>query len=99
MAGGMKLDELADEDRAKRGFGEDELALLVRHVGQYGEHQNAKRAGIQKDDVLIAFDGRTERMTEAELLAYVVQQCKPGQKVPVALRRGDKTVEVTLTLQ
>jgi predicted metalloprotease with PDZ domain len=99
MAGGMKLDELADEDRAKRGFADDELALLVRHVGQYGEHQNAKRAGIQKDDVLTAFDGLTDRMTEAELLAYVVQQCKPGQKVPVTLRRGGTTVEVTLTLQ
>jgi serine protease Do len=99
MAGGMKSDDLADEERRSRGLNTKSLALLVKHVGQFGEHQNAKRAGIQNNDVIVAFNGRSERMTESELLAYVVQECRPGEQVPVRLKRGDRTVEVKLTLQ
>jgi hypothetical protein len=99
MAGGMKSDDLSDDERKSGGLDTGSLALLVKHVGQFGEHQNAKRAGIRNNDLIVAFNGRTERLSEAELLAYVVQECKPGQKVPVKLRRGDQMVEVELTLQ
>ena len=99
MNGGMRSIDLTDAERAARGLANDTLALKVMNVGQFGEHQNARRAGIQKDDVIVAYDGLTRRLSEGELLAHVTQVRKRGEKVPVKLLRGDKTVEVNLTLQ
>jgi S1-C subfamily serine protease len=75
------------------------MALRVMHVGQYGEHAAAKNAGFLKDDIIVAFDGHTERMTETDLLAYTLQQKLPGDVVKVAVQRGGQRQEFTLRLQ
>lgn len=54
--GGLRLESLP-EDLRERKLPSDQLALLVKHVGQYNDHAVAKRAGFLKDDVLIAIDG------------------------------------------
>jgi len=97
--GGMRLDELNDSERRAAGLPADAMALRVRHRGEYGEHAVAKRAGVEKGDVLISFDGRTEPMTESALLAYTVQQKRPGDLVEVVVLRQGKKLNLKYALQ
>ena len=67
--------------------------------GQYGEHAVAKKAGVLKDDIVVAFDGQKQRMTETELLAYALQQKRPGDEVPVTVWRNGERLDVKIRLQ
>jgi S1-C subfamily serine protease len=96
--GGMRLDDLTDEQRAERKLPKGAMALQVRHVGESGEHGIAKKAGFQKGDVLIAFDGREGRMSESEVLAYLLQRRRPGEAVVATLLRGDERKTLTYSL-
>jgi len=96
--GGMKLDRLSSEDRKRHGIAEGKLALLAAHVGQFGEHANAKRAGIQKGDVIIGFDGVTTDKTETNIFAHVLQKPKSNQGVPVTLKRGERIIHTKINL-
>ena len=58
--GGLVLEDLADEERSRRGLGAQAMALFVKGVGQYGKHAAAKNAGFQKDDVIVR-DRRASR--------------------------------------
>jgi hypothetical protein len=97
--GGMVLEELPKEERKKAGLPETGMALRVRHVGQFGAHAAGKRAGFQQGDVLVSFDGKTDLMRETDMLAYAVNAHKPGVKVAVLVRRGEKQIELTLPMQ
>jgi predicted metalloprotease with PDZ domain len=96
--GGMRLDDLTDEQRAERKLPKGAMALHVRHVGESGEHAIAKKAGFQKGDVLMAIDGREGRMSESEILAYLLQRKRPGDEVVVNLLRGDERTSLKYTL-
>ena len=93
--GGMRLDDLTDEQRKASSLSDKTLALKVRHVGEYGEHAVAKRAGLRKGDILVSFDGQTGRMSESELLAYAMQK-KPrrrgGRELAPRWEEGDAEV-------
>ncbi len=97
--GGMRLDEIRDDDRVAAKLERDELALRVRHVGQFGNHAIARNAGFQKDDIVIAFDGLSRRMSESELLAYALQKKRPGDEVEVIVLRDGARKTLTLPLQ
>jgi hypothetical protein len=89
--GGMRLDDLTDAERVSAGLPRDGLALRVRHAGEFGAHAAAKNAGIQKGDILIAFDQLERHLTESELLAYSLQKKRPGETVSVTfLRHGER---------
>jgi S1-C subfamily serine protease len=97
--GGMRLDDLDDSGRAALRLPADRMALKVRHVGEFGAHAVAKKAGVRKGDVIVSFDGREGRMSESDLLAYTVQQKRPGDEVTVTVLRDGERKELTLTLQ
>lgn len=97
--GGMIVVETTPEERQKAGISSDHMALRVRHVGEFGEHAVAKKAGIRKDDIVVAFDGLDGNMTESQLLAYAVQKKKPGDRVAVTVLRDGKRETRTITLQ
>jgi hypothetical protein len=91
--GGLRLDELTDGERKGVDLPRDALALRVRHAGENGEHAVAKRAGIQKGDILVSFDGLTSRRSESELLSYTLQRKRPGDEVTVSvLRNGERKI-------
>lgn len=94
--GGLVLEDLPADARRPLGLPETALALLVKHVGQFGEHAAGKQAGFQKSDVVVAADGRRDRLTESELLAYAVQQKRPGEPLSLVVLRNGR--ELTLTL-
>jgi S1-C subfamily serine protease len=97
--GGLRLEEISDTERAKAKLTGDVLALRVVHVGEYGEHAAAKRAGVRKGDIVVAFDGREARMTESELLAHGVQGRRPGDQVTVVVLRDGERKALTFALQ
>ena len=97
--GGLVFEELPAEAREELGFEPTQLALRIRHVGQYGEHAAGKKAGFQRGDILVEFDGRTEHMTETALLAHAVQKHSPGERVPTTVLRDGKRIELELPMQ
>jgi hypothetical protein len=99
VTGGMLLEDVSDEDRAKLGIDKTSMALRAKHVGQYGEHAVAKNAGCRKDDVVVAFGGHTERMSESALLAAMTRSTKPGDKVAITVLRGGERIEMSLAMQ
>jgi serine protease Do len=98
-AGGLVLDELTAEERTNAKLSDKVLALRVKHVGQYGEHAAAKRAGFKEDDILVTVAGDSARLTENDLLARLVQTRMPGEKVAMTVLRAGERVELELPMQ
>ena len=97
--GGLVLEDLADEERGRRGLKKDELALLVKHVGEYGKHAAAKKAGFQKEDVIVQIEGVSGRITEGEVIGHLLQKHQAGEKVKATVLRGTERVELSLPVQ
>jgi hypothetical protein len=97
--GGLLMENLAAAERKKSKLAGDRLALFIKHVGQYGAHAAAKRAGFRKGDIIVAVNGKNGAMTETDFLAYVLQNHKPGERVPVTVLRAGKEVKLQLPMQ
>jgi serine protease Do len=97
--GGLWLEELKGEQRSEAKLAEDSLALRVRHLGEYGEHAVAKRAGFQKGDIVVSFDGLAGKMSESDLLAYTMQRKRPGDEVAVTVLRNGRRETLKFALQ
>jgi S1-C subfamily serine protease len=97
--GGLVLEDLDDAQRAARTIPSGQMALLVKHVGQYNKHAAAKRAGFQQEDVIVAIDGLTERMSEGALIGRLLQTHPAGERVKAEVLRGDERVALELPMQ
>jgi S1-C subfamily serine protease len=97
--GGMKLEPLAAEERTAAKLPSAGMALRAQHVGEYGEHAAAKKAGFRKGDVIVKFDGKADLPTEADVFRYGVQQRRPGDKVPVVILREGQEQSLQLPMQ
>lgn len=99
VLGGLVLEPLPNGSRKAAGAPESGMALKVKHVGQYGPHATARNAGFQKDDIIVAFDGKADWQREGDLLAFGMTQLKAGDSVKVKVIRGGKPLELTLPQQ
>jgi serine protease Do len=97
--GGLLLEDLPNNERTRRGFQNNEMALLVKHAGEYGSHAAAKKAGFQKGDVITQLAGMSARITESELIGRLLQKHAPGDKVPAIVMRGKDRIELSLPIQ
>lgn len=95
--GGLVLRELSEEQR--QSAASPNTGLFVQYVGQYGEHAAGKRAGFQTNDVIVSVDGKTSRMTESDLIGYLVQNKQPGEKIPFTVLRGGQRLNLELPMQ
>ena len=98
-AGGLLLEDLGEEVRRERGLDAQKMALFVKHVGQYGTHAAAKNAGFQKEDVIVEFAGASNRMTESEVLGWLLQNHLVGARVKATVLRGQQRLELSLPMQ
>jgi hypothetical protein len=98
-SGGLVLEDLTDEERSQRGLEKDKMALFVKHVGEYGSHAAAKKAGFQKGDVIVELDGAGKRITEGELIGDLLRTHQPGEKLKTTVLRGKERVELALPAQ
>ena len=99
VTGGMKLEELSDEERRELGLSADEMALEVAHVGQYGAHAAAKKAGVRKGDILTGYDGRTDLHDSTAVLSHGVMNHSPGDRIGLQLLRNGRTVRTQIPVQ
>ena len=97
--GGLFLEDITAEERAKAGAPAEGMALRVKFMGQYNLHATAKNSGFQVGDVLIEWDGKTDFKRDTDVLAYGVTAKKTGDKVNVIVMRGGKKVTLTLPMQ
>ncbi|MEX2141651.1 MAG: Trx7/PDZ domain-containing (seleno)protein [Pirellulales bacterium] len=97
-SGGLLLADLGDEERKERQLPTDALALFVKHVGEYGAHATAKRAGFQKGDVIVAVDGQREHWTESQFLAHTLA-LRPGTRINATVLRDGREIELKLPMQ
>jgi hypothetical protein len=97
--GGMVLGPVSESERERLKLPLATMALVVEHLGEHGDHAVAKNAGLQKGDVLVAFDKRNDFNSETDVIAYAVQQKKPGDRVAVTFRRKEQQLEAVITLQ
>ncbi len=98
--GGLKLRPATPEERAAAGVrNARQMALWVENVGQYGPHAAAKKAGFQKEDIIVAFDGQTDLLSETDLLAYGVTNRRAGERVPVTVLRKGQRRQLQLPMQ
>jgi thioredoxin-related protein len=96
--GGLRLQGLTAEEQKSVGIDSGKMALRVNHVGQYGEHAAAKKAGFQVGDIIVSVDGRSDLMRETDLFAYGVKRRK-GEKLDVEVIRKGKPVTLKLPMQ
>ncbi|MEZ5940709.1 MAG: Trx7/PDZ domain-containing (seleno)protein [Planctomycetaceae bacterium] len=97
--GGLKLDSTTPEFQQKAGVDEGEMALHVFAAGKYGPHAAARNAGFREGDILVSVNGRTDLLTEDDLLAYGVTECLPGQKLDAVVWRNGKRLTLKLPIQ
>ena len=97
--GGMTLIPLSDAQRRKAGIDEANMALRADHVGQYGHHARARKAGIRKNDVIVSFDGRQDLQTEGTLIEHAIQNRKPGDEIEIQYLRNGNLKTTTIKLQ
>lgn len=99
VTGGMLLVPVEDEERGKSGIPSQGLALRVKHLGQYAPHDAAKKAGFQKDDVVVVYDGRSDILTDSDVLRLGVTQHKPGDEIQLEVIRNGARRSLKLTMQ
>ena len=97
--GGMVLESLSEKEKRELNLDPDQMALRVTHVGQYGKHAVAKRAGIKKHDIITSFDGQTKLFTESRLIQYAMNQKNSGDVVALTYRRNGRSRKVNIKLQ
>jgi hypothetical protein len=97
--GGLLLESLPEAERRKARLAKGSMALVVRHVGQYGPHAAARDAGFREGDILLSFDGRRDLARETDLLAYALQAKRPGEHARVTVLREGKKVDLLLPMQ
>ena len=97
--GGLFLVALTAEERTKLGIEKNKMALGIQHIGQYGAHATAKRAGFKKGDVIIGFDGRDDLLNEADLFRHGVTKRKIRDRVAIKILRNGTQKTLTIPMQ
>lgn len=97
--GGLVLKPATDAERRELEIPSGQMALRVERAGQYGPHATARKAGFQEGDVIVAFDGHTDLLREADVLRHGVQERKAGERVPVQIIRNGRRMELMLPMQ
>ena len=97
--GGLSLEEPTPEERHAAGLSADTNALRVRHVGRYGPHATAKKAGFEVGDMIVAWDGREDFTRESDVLAHGVSKRRSGETIAVTIVRDGKRQNLQLPMQ
>jgi len=97
--GGMSLVAIDEARRKELGITSGKMALLAKHVGMYGDHARAKKAGLRKNDIVVSFDGRDDLLTETALIEHAMQKKFSGDKVDLVYVRNGKRRTASFDLQ
>lgn len=99
VLGGLVLESLPVESKEELGVAADKMAFRIKHIGQYNEHAAAKRAGIQKEDVIVGYDGRDDLLRETDVFDYALSNLRPGERVTLGILRNRKEQNLQIPVQ
>jgi hypothetical protein len=94
--GGMVLKPISDEERASLGIAAGQMAMAVQHVGQFAPHDRAKKAGVEKGDILIELDGRRDWPGESTILEHAINHVEVGKTISMKFLRNQKERQVQI---
>ena len=97
--GGMIFKPLSPNRRKGLGIQEHQMALLVTHVGKYGAHARARRAGFRVGDVVTQVDEQSDLMRESDFFEYALNDKNPGDKIRLVVDRNGRTLQLSYRLQ
>jgi hypothetical protein len=97
--GGLVLKELGAAKRRELQLGNSDLGLVVDHVGEYGVHAAAKKAGFQKGDVLLSLEGFSAPIHESRLIGEILTRFPNPTKLATQVLRGNQRVSLELPVQ
>lgn len=96
MAGGSYLGiataNVTSENASRLGLGEPRGVVIE----QVMEDTPASRAGLQKDDVILKFEG--EDVTSVQKLTRLINEVAPDQKAKLRISRSGREQDVTVTV-
>lgn len=94
---GLRTEPLSDEEKANRGISKDGMALVVKTL--YGKSATAlPEAGVKKDDVIVAVDGKTEAISESDFLVYLRLTHGPKDAVKFTILRDGKRHDLAVPM-
>lgn len=99
VTGGLVLETASPDERAEARIDSDKMLLKVKHVGMYGAHAAGKNAGVQEDDLIVSYDGRSDLMTDSDVLRYGATQKTVGETVVLGVLRKGKTLNLKIPMQ
>jgi len=92
--------DLTAEEKGKLGLKPDDFAFRIGYIIDWGDHaedgKNARKAGIQKNDVVIAAGGLSDFRTSQHFQTWFRFTQKPGTRIEFKLLRDGKPVTVTM---
>ncbi|MCU0707533.1 MAG: PDZ domain-containing protein [Pirellula sp.] len=97
--GGMVLKGIDEPRRVALKLEKNALGLRVDHVGEYGEHAAAKKAGFRVGDILLAIEGIEGPLSESQLIGYVLTQHLKPTRLKTMVQRGEERIELELPVQ
>ena len=99
VLGGILSESMSAEEMKAEGLKEDAMALRVKHVGQFGPHATAHKAGVLKGDILLGFDEKTNLLRESDIFFYAVDSRKAGDLVSLTLKRNKNILQIKIPIQ
>ena len=97
--GGMSMEDLDDDERSRQDLPLESLALRIKHVGQYGPHAAAKKAGFLTGDLIVQIAQLKLRLTESALIGHLLQHHFPSEKLTTEVFRNGKRLSLLLPQQ
>ncbi len=94
---GMRVRPLDESARRRLHIGRDQMALVVDLVFRWD--RRARESGVRKGDVVIEVNGRRDLLDEESFLAYLWLNHKPGETVPIKVRRGKQELDLGLPMR
>ena len=79
--------------RKRLGLGDDVMAIRITYL-----KTRSRKAGLRLNDYLLSIDGMKSNINTRQLHAYVHLNRKWGDTIPLVVRRGSKTVKLSLKL-
>ena len=99
ILGGILLENMTGEEMKAEGLNEKSMALKVKHVGQFGPHATAHKAGVVKGDILIGFDEKTDLLRESDVFFYAIDSKKTGDMVSLTIKRNKNIMQIKIPIQ
>jgi serine protease Do len=93
LFGVAKMDAVPEKERTALGLKAHEMALQIKKFSPSwgGINQDAQKSGLEIDVVIVEVDGKKNLGDHSQMLAYLVQNKKSGERLSVVvLRDGDR---------